>query len=150
MLFKIKKGLDIPLKGRPDERIDVATDVKTVAVLGSDYIGLKPTMLVREGDQVKVGTPLFEDKKNPGVIVTSPAAGTVAAINRGAKRALVSVVIAVDGDEAEAFACKEVAAASEADVRKVMQESGLWVAFRTRPYGKIPVSYTHLRAHETS
>lgn len=75
MLFKIKKGLDIPLKGRPDERIDVATDVKTVAVLGSDYIGLKPTMLVREGDQVKVGTPLFEDKKNPGVIVTSPAAG---------------------------------------------------------------------------
>lgn len=138
MLFKIKKGLDIPLKGRPDERIDVATDVKTVAVLGSDYIGLKPTMLVREGDQVKVGTPLFEDKKNPGVIVTSPAAGTVAAINRGAKRALVSVVIAVDGDEAEAFACKEVAAASEADVRKVMQESGLWVAFRTRPYGKIP------------
>lgn len=138
MLFKIKKGLDIPLKGRPDERIDVATDVKTVAVLGSDYIGLKPTMLVREGDQVKVGTPLFEDKKNPGVIVTSPAAGTVAAINRGAKRALVSVVVAVDGDDAESFSCKEVAAASEADVRKVMQDSGLWVAFRSRPYGKIP------------
>ena len=80
MFFKIKKGLDIPLKGHPDERIDVANPVKQVAVLGSDYVGLKPTMLVKEGDSVKAGSPLFEDKKNPGVVVTSPASGTVSAL----------------------------------------------------------------------
>ena len=141
MFFKIKKGLDIPLRGRPDERIDVASEVSSVAVLGEDYMGLKPTMMVRVGDTVKRGTPLFEDKKNPGVIIVSPAAGTVAAINRGAKRALISVVVDVNGDEAEL-----IEAASSADlnsitldvVRDAMQHGGLWAALRTRPYGKVP------------
>lgn len=138
MFFKIKKGLTIPLKGQPDERIDIASDVKSVAVLGSDYVGLKPTMLVREGDTVKQGTALFEDKKNPGVIVTSPASGTVKLINRGAKRALVSVVIDIDGDQSESFDVGDVATISSENVRGTLQKSGLWVSFRTRPYGKVP------------
>jgi Na+-transporting NADH:ubiquinone oxidoreductase subunit A len=138
LFFKIKKGLDIPLKGRPDERIDVANPVKKAAVLGSDYVGLKPTMLVKEGDSVKAGSPLFEDKKNPGVIVTSPAAGTVSAINRGAKRALISVVIDVEGDESEAFDCEDLATISADQVRALLITSGLWVSMRTRPYGKVP------------
>ena len=141
MFFKIKKGLEIPLRGRPDERIDAASDSKSVAVLGSDYVGLKPTMLVREGDVVKEGTPLFEDKKNPGVIVTSPAAGTVSAINRGAKRVLVSVVIDVDGDDAEAFDTPtdgDLSSLDQSQLRDILQQAGLWVAFRTRPYGKVP------------
>ena len=113
----------------------------SVAVLGSDYVGLKPTMLVQEGDIVKVGTPLFEDKKNPGVVVTSPGAGRVAAINRGAKRALVSVVVEVEGDEAESLTASsesELSKLSAQDVRDQLQRSGDWVAFRTRPYGKVP------------
>lgn len=141
MFFKIKKGLEIPLQGRPDERIDAANDVHSVAVLGNDYVGLKPTMLVKEGDVVKQGTPLFEDKKNPGVIVTSPAAGTVVAINRGAKRALISVVVNVDGDAAEEFSAAkdaDISSLSAEQIRATMIESGLWVAFRTRPYGKVP------------
>ena len=138
MFYKIKKGLDIPLKGRPDERIDVANSVKQVAVLGSDYVGLKPTMLVKEGDSVKEGTPLFEDKKNPGVIVTSPAAGSVSAINRGAKRALISVVIDVDGDAAEVFATDDLDSISQEQVRELLVNSGVWSSFRTRPYGKVP------------
>ena len=141
MFFKIKKGLDIPLRGRPDERIDTASEVSKAAVLGEDYVGLKPTMLVRVGDTVKRGTPLFEDKKNPGVVIVSPAAGSVSEINRGAKRALISVVIDIDGDEAEV-----VEAAKGADlnsitaetVREALQSGGLWTAFRTRPYGKVP------------
>jgi len=138
LFFKIKKGLDIPLKGRPDERIDVVSPVTKVAVLGSDYVGLKPTMLVKEGDSVNTGSPLFEDKKNPGVIVTSPAAGTVSAINRGAKRALVSVVIDVDGDQAESFESEDIATISPDQVRALLIKSGLWVSIRTRPYGKVP------------
>lgn len=141
MLYKIKKGLDIPLRGRPDERIDVAAQSEFVAVLGSDYVGLKPTMLVKQGDSVNVGSPLFEDKKNPGVIVTSPANGTVAEINRGAKRALISVVIKVEGDAAEQFISQddiENAKFSAEQVRDGLQKSGLWVSFRARPYGKVP------------
>lgn len=141
MFFKLKKGLNLPLKGQPDERIDTHDSVQRVAVLGSDYVGLKPTMLVQVDDTVKVGTPLFEDKKNPGVIVTSPAAGVVSAINRGAKRALISVEIKVSGDEAEQFE-----STSETDLvnltgdkaRQLLQQAGQWTAFRTRPYGKVP------------
>ena len=141
MQFKIKKGLTIPLRGRPDKRIDVANPVDTVAVLGADYLGLKPTMLVKQGDKVKCGTPLFEDKKNLGVLVTSPASGTVSAINRGAKRVLESVVIAVEGDEYDTFCDLEDARLTDLkqdDLRSIMQKSGLWVSFRTRPYGKVP------------
>jgi len=141
LFFKLKKGLSIPLKGQPDERIDVADNVKYVAVLGNDYVGLKPTMLVQKDDGVKVGTPLFEDKKNPGVIITSPAAGTVKAINRGAKRALISVEIEINGSEAENFGSTseiELSGLSEAEVRATLVKSGQWAAFRTRPYGKIP------------
>jgi len=141
LFFKLKKGLDLPVKGRPDERIDFGGDIKSVAVLGSDYIDLKPTMLVQVGDQVKVGTPLFEDKKNPGVVITAPAAGRVAAVNRGAKRALISVVIDMDGNDAEEFgslSASDLNALTEQDVREKLQKSGQWVAFRTRPYGKVP------------
>jgi len=137
--FKLKKGLEIPLRGKPDQRIDEAREVSKAAVLGADYIGLKPTMLVQTGDVVKEGTPLFEDKKNPGVIITSPAAGTVAAINRGAQRALVSVVIDINGDAAEQF--DSIGDASELNVEQIrsnLQRSGMWAALRTRPYGKVP------------
>ncbi len=141
MFFKIKKGLDIPLRGRPDERIDSAIEISSVAILGEDYVGLKPTMLVREGDSVKRGTPLFEDKKNPGVFVVAPAAGTVSSINRGAKRALLSVVIDLQGDDAVEIAAAKNADLSATNLESViasMQEGGLWTSFVARPYGKIP------------
>jgi len=136
--FKFKKGLDIPLAGQPDHRIDDATEATQVAVLGEDYVGLKPTMLVKAGSPVKEGTPLFEDKKNPGVIVTSPAAGNVAAINRGAKRALISVVIDVDGSESEDLTEIDLESLNDQALRDLMQKLGLWVGLRARPYDKVP------------
>lgn len=141
MIFKLKKGLTVPLRGQPDKRLDTANHVSTVAVLGEDYVGLKPTMLVKEGDLVKVGSPLLEDKKNSGVIVSSPAAGSIKAINRGAKRALISIEINVDGDGAEQFDATEegeLANLTSQEVCDRLQESGEWVAFRTRPYDKVP------------
>ena len=138
MQFKFKKGLDIPLAGQPDPRIDTANAVSQVAVLGEDYVGLKPTMLVKAGDPVKIGTPLFEDKKNPGVFVTSPASGTVADINRGAKRALISVVINVDGDESETIEKIDISSLTADKLRESLQSTGMWTALRSRPYGKVP------------
>ena len=98
-MIRIKKGLNIPINGSPTEEIVDSTRSRSVAILGNDYVGMKPTMLVEEGDRVKLGQALFEDKKNPGVIFTSPAGGKVESINRGDRRVLQSVVIEVEQEE---------------------------------------------------
>ncbi|PID66954.1 MAG: NADH:ubiquinone reductase (Na(+)-transporting) subunit A [Gammaproteobacteria bacterium] len=135
-MYKIKKGLDIPISGQASGAVEVS-ETQQVAVLGPDYIGMKPTMLVQVGDTVKRGQKLFEDKKNPGVFFTAPAAGTISAIHRGEKRMLLSVVIDKQGDEQIDFSVN-AASASRESIVNVLVESGLWTALRTRPYSKIP------------
>tara|TARA_Y100001970_G_scaffold84128_1_gene106216 strand:+ start:11252 stop:12604 length:1353 start_codon:yes stop_codon:yes gene_type:complete len=141
-MIKIKKGLDIPVFGNPSEEIDVSKKSRSVALLGSDYIGMKPTMLVKEGDQVKKGQPLFEDKKNPGVIFTSPAGGKVESVNRGLRRSLQSVVIEVAELEEEItfpkFNIEDFNSLDTETIREILVNSGLWTSFRTRPFSKIP------------
>lgn len=73
--FKIKEGLDLPIKGAPSQVISEGNQVSSVAVFGEDYIDMKPTMLVKEGDRVKLGQILFTDKKTEGVSFTSPGCG---------------------------------------------------------------------------
>ncbi len=110
-------------------------------MLGEEYVGMRPSMKVREGDVVKKGQVLFEDKKNPGVVFTAPASGTVTAINRGEKRVLQSVVIKVEGDEQITFAryeASQLASLTSEQVKQNLVESGLWTAFRTRPFSKVP------------
>ena len=149
MHIKIKKGLDIPLAGSPEQRIDAGADVSSVALLGPDTHDLKPRMLVREGDRVKLGQPLYEDKDNPGVVFTSPGSGTVAAVNRGQRRVLQSVVVTLEGDEAEEFksyASSEFKGLDREAVRDNLVASGLWTALRTRPFSKIPAPDAHPRS----
>jgi len=141
MQFIIKKGLDLPITGEPEQVIEDGNKVKSVAILGTDYVGMKPTMMVSEGDEVKLGQVLFIDKKNPGVNFTSPGAGVVRSINRGAKRVLQSVVIDLKGTAQESFAkykASELNALSAEQVQENLLASGLWTSLRTRPYGKIP------------
>jgi Na+-transporting NADH:ubiquinone oxidoreductase subunit A len=138
-MIKIKRGLDIPIQGAPRQVIEDAPAPRAVALVGFDYIGMKPTMEVKEGDRVKLGQLLFTDKKTAGVRYTAPAAGVVAAINRGAKRVLQSVVIDIDGDEAEQFqTCTRDALPDPAVIRDELVRSGQWTALRTRPYSKVP------------
>jgi Na+-transporting NADH:ubiquinone oxidoreductase subunit A len=149
MHIKIKKGLDIPLAGMPDQSIENGAEVTSVALLGPDTHDLKPKMLVQVGDRVKLGQPLFSDKANPGVNFTSPGSGVVAAVNRGERRVLQSVVINLDGDDAEEFQryeASQVAALDRDAVRENLIASGLWTAFRTRPFSKIPAVDTSPRA----
>jgi Na+-transporting NADH:ubiquinone oxidoreductase subunit A len=141
MQFTIDKGLDLPITGGPEQVIEDGNPVGSVAVLGMDYVGMKPKMLVAEGDRVKLGQALFEDKKNPGVMFTSPGAGIVKAVHRGDKRVLQSVVVELQGDAQETFAkydASQLANLSAEQVKENLQASGLWTAIRTRPYGKIP------------
>ena len=141
-MIKIKKGLNIPINGKPAEEINDSKNSRSVALLGDDYIGMKPTMLVEEGDAVRLGQALFEDKKNPGVIFTSPAGGKIESINRGDRRALQSVVIEIAKEEEffdfKSFSENELTEATSDEVRKQLIASGMWTSFRTRPYSKIP------------
>lgn len=140
-MIKIKRGLDLPLAGAPQAQISDGAAVRHVAVLGPDYPGLKPTMAVGEGDTVKLGQVLFSDKMLPAIKYTAPGAGKVVAVNRGAKRVLISVEIELSGDAKQTFKAygkDALAQLGRADVVAQLTESGLWTAIRTRPFGKVP------------
>jgi len=140
-MIKIKRGLDLPVTGEPTQRIDAARPAHSVAVIGFDYHGMKPTMSVQVGDRVKLGQILFSDKKTPGVHYTAPGAGVVSAIHRGAQRVLQSVVIDLEGDEEETFAqyaLEQLEGLTGEQVRENLQRSGLWTALRTRPFSRVP------------
>jgi Na+-transporting NADH:ubiquinone oxidoreductase subunit A len=140
-MITINKGLDLPIKGSPKQQIVDASIVTKVAVLGEDYVGMRPTMKVRVGDVVSQGQALFEDKKNLGVVFTAPCAGVIQEINRGAQRVLQSVVIEKQDGESIDFgklSDAEIDKAERAQIVDRLVNSGQWVAFRTRPYSKVP------------
>lgn len=136
----IRRGLDLPISGEPEQAVRSGQPVEQVAVLGADYLGCKPTMLVQEGEQVRLGQPLFADKANPGVLFVAPGSGTVESIQRGAKRVFEAVIIRLDGKD-EPFARPAIdrleSLAPEA-IRQHLLQNGLWCSFRTRPFGRIP------------
>ena len=142
-MINIKKGLDLPIGGQPQQSIGESPEVKHVAILGlCDYPGLRPSMAIEAGQTVKKGQVLFEDKKNPGVCFTAPVAGTVVAVNRGERRVLQSVVIEIDPN-GESVEFKKTPADKLMDLssKEVVDElvaSGMWTALRARPFNKIP------------
>ena len=140
--MKITKGLDLPISGKPEQKIYAHPGPDKVAVLGRDFHDLRPAMQVQEGDRVKRGQVLFTDRKSPGVNFTSPGAGVVKAINRGAKRVLNSVVIELDESEEvvsfPAYSPEQLPTLDAETIRQQLLGSGQWVAFRTRPYSKVP------------
>ena len=141
MLINTKKGLDIPISGAPEQVIHDGPKVKTVALLGRDFLGIKPSLEVAVGDSVSLGQVLFTDKKNPGVKFTSPTSGVVESINRGNRRVLQSIVIRVEGRRSETFkkyTASKLDGLSPTEVKENLLESGLWTSFRSRPYSKIP------------
>ncbi|AMN50713.1 Na(+)-translocating NADH-quinone reductase subunit A [Psychrobacter sp. P2G3] len=140
-MITIKKGLDLPITGEPSREISEHRPAH-VALVGYDYVGMKPTMNVTEGDIVAKGQPVFEDKKRVGVIYTAPAAGKVIAIKRGERRVFESLVIEVDpnGEEVEfqRYDSQQLADLDSEAVETQLLASGEWTAFRTRPYSRAP------------
>ena len=134
-MIKISKGLDLPISGSPTNTISDEPKVSSVALLSNDFIGMKPTMLVKEGETVKAGQKIFEDKKNNGVYFTSPAGGIVKDINRGDKRRFLSIEIDIkDTEEFVNFDMDD----SVDQIKDCLIDSGLWNAFRTRPFNRTP------------
>lgn len=153
-VHRITKGLDLPIAGDPQQVVSAtAAKIRHVALLGADYLGMKPKMEAKVGDRVKRGQLLFEDRKTPGVRFTAPAAGTVLDIKRGEKRAFVSLIIALDeGGEADdqvqfqAYTGADVAGLDPDQIKALLLESGLWTALRTRPFSRVPSPETAPRA----
>lgn len=138
MVHYVRRGFDLPISGQPEQRIEQGPKVGSVAILGDDYIGMKPTMLVEEGEQVAAGQPVFACKKTPGVIYTAPAAGRVSGVVRGDKRKFVSLIIEKEGDERVEFQ-------NFGDLTKIHRQliidnllnSGVWTGIRVRPFSKV-------------
>lgn len=139
-MMTIKKGLDLPINGVPSDEITTHTPTH-VALIGYDYVGMRPTMQVKEGDVVKKGQVLFLDKKREGVAHTAPASGRIVAINRGERRIFQSIVIEVAGDDEQTFAyfpAERLTELSREVVCDTLVKSGEWTAFRTRPFSRTP------------
>ena len=141
MLIQIKKGLDIPISGEPESRIENHPSPERVALVFRSYHNLKPYLSVSVGDAVACGQVLVENKTLPGVCYTSPASGVVEAIHRGERRKLLSIVIRTEGQESVAFdrfSDAQLESLSREQVQAQLLTSGLWTTLRTRPYSETP------------
>jgi Na+-transporting NADH:ubiquinone oxidoreductase subunit A len=149
--FSLKRGLDLPVSGKPSSFTPThvnPVDVSQVAVNGYNIVGLKPKLLVAEGDQVKKGQPVFLHKTSPNIVFTAPKAGTIAAIKRGKKRFLENVIIDIDTQKPDdtfndalpssPLSHDDIAQMSRDDIASAILKAGFWPALRTRPFSRTP------------
>jgi Na+-transporting NADH:ubiquinone oxidoreductase subunit A len=137
-IIKIKKGLNINMEGIAEKVIKKSLPSEFYAVKPTDFIGIRPKLVVNIGDKVKAGSPLFFDKFQPEALFTSPVSGEVKAINRGERRAILEVVVRADAKiEYKEFKHGDPKSMSREEVVSILQESGLWPALRQRPYSTL-------------
>lgn len=139
----IKRGLDVPIAGAPDQEHIDDVRISRVAVLGRDFREMRPRVQVEVGQSVRRGDVLITDARHQGIRLTAPAAGTVVSAPRAERRRLRSVVIRVDhaNDSTrrfDSYTGKTAGQLTEQQIRDLLIESGLWTAFRTRPFNRVP------------
>ena len=135
-LHTVRKGLDLPLLGAPTATVDGNLRSSVYAVLPSDFHGLVPKLVVKEGDRVLAGTILFHDKADARIKIASPVSGEVARIERGDKRKINAVVILADA-QTEYSSQPSGMPANREDAIHWLCESGAWPLIESRPYGRI-------------
>ena len=136
--INLKRGLNIPISGEAVLKTGKTIVPDVIAVKPSDFKGLVPRLLVREGDKVLAGSPILADKQSADILVTSPVSGSVAEIVRGEKRKLLEVRIKAEGtQEFVDFGVQKASSMSADEVKALLLKSGLWVALKQRPYGII-------------
>lgn len=127
-VIKLRKGLDVKLKGTASLETANVSCPGEYALVPDDFVGVKPKVVVKEGDSVKAGDALFVDKLHPEVKFVSPVSGTVSLVERGDRRKLLSIRVKADKEQvAREFDVKS-------DVKALLMESGLFAFFRSRPY----------------
>lgn len=139
--IKIKKGHDIQISGVPAKEIEPISQHSTVAIHPNEFRYCKPKLMVKEGDTVKISTPLFHDKNNPDIVWGSPGAGTVSAVHYGHRRVIEKIIIDLDKqEEAEQFSKfdhHKITELSGSDVKDQIMKAGLWPVIRQRPFNKV-------------
>ena len=135
----INKGHDIKMFGSPERDIIDKSDVPYILLDPRDYRGVKPKMIVKEGDSVKKGSPIFYNKLFPDMIFTSPVCGRVVSIVYGARRVVESVKIEIEGSEQEIFDVPSMDSLNSENISEILLKSGLWASIRQRPFSKIPI-----------
>ncbi len=136
--IKIRKGLDLKLKGKPGQTIEAVANSPFYAIKPSDFPSMTPKMVVKEGDSVKVGSPIFYDKYREAIQYVSPVSGTVSEVKRGEKRRILEVIIKADSE----FTFESIE--TNGDAKEVILKSGLWPTIKQRPldivadYNKAP------------
>ena len=135
-VIKIKKGLDIKLKGAAEKVTVIAESSDLYAIKPPDFVGLTPKLCAKPGEKVKVGTPVFFDKNRPSIMFTSPVSGTLKEVRRGERRRILEVVIEASKDQDyEEFSSGDPEGMTEEVVRDNLLKSGLWPTIIQRPYG---------------
>jgi Na+-transporting NADH:ubiquinone oxidoreductase subunit A len=133
--IRIKKGLDIKLKGKAEEVIASVSRSSVYAINPSDFHGLVPKMLVKEGDQIKAGSPIFYSKTDESVKFVSPVSGTIKEILRGERRVILSIKIVADQEDS--YLQHEIKNPNQMDgdaIKNHLLSSGCWSFIKQRPY----------------
>lgn len=139
--YKVIEGRNIKIKGTAKKEIVDLALPKQAAIQPPDFKGLKPRVVVKVGDYVKVGSPIISDKVIEGLKIVSPVSGKITAVNRGDKRALIDIIIESDGNqEAESFQKfdkNSLGSISREDIIKTILNGGMWPCLRQRPFSQI-------------
>ena len=134
-VIKLRKGLDINLKGKPAPEILRVDEPEVYALMPADFTGIMPKVTVHEGDAVKAGEPLFVDKNHPEVNFVSPVSGTVLGVDRGERRRVLSIRVQADSrQEYVEFERPDVSRMKADDAKAWLMRTGLFAFFRQRPY----------------
>lgn len=141
MDITIRKGLDVRISGAPLQVVGVEKPVRSVAILGSDYPGLRPDFRVSLGERVRQGQPLFSDRQHPQMLFAAPSSGVVSKLELGSRRMLSILVIDAEPEDErhgqDALTVPDMGQNAE-DIRSTLLERGFWPAFISRPFGRIP------------
>ena len=137
-VIKIKRGLDIHLKGKASNVLLEGKKSETYGIIPASYQCIVPNVIAHPGDKVKAGTIVMTDKNHPEIKFVSPVSGEVAAINRGEKRKLLSVVIKPGvTNEYESFGIKDVSSLNRQEVKEALLHAGMWPFIKQRPYDRV-------------
>lgn len=137
-VIKIKKGLDIKLKGAAEKVTVQAGNASVYAIKPPDFVGLTPKLKAKPGDEVQIGSPVLFDKSHPEVFFTSPVSGVVKEVVRGERRKILEVLIEANGEEDHVhFTSGDPAGMEAGTIKEVLLQSGLWPALVERPYGRL-------------
>ena len=137
-VINLKRGLNIRLKGDAEKVLGTAMQTDKVAIKPTDFHGISPKILVKAGQQVKAGEPIFFDKHNPEIQFTAPTSGEILEIRRGERRKVLEIIIKADGEnESVEFLKSDPQKLSSEEIKTQLKNSGMWPFLKQRPYGTI-------------